>query len=172
MPIDTHPSDKTLEAVYNINSHAKKYAGLADKNYQKRKKATARANSIKKKALYTVKTKVLNQCLPYVENVEKHVIDGDEFLCLYFTDTEGQKWSYHQPANKIHREWLPEEIGVGDTRELKDFESTSEKEHSEMSLKESLKHIEGLGYSANDYLEEKSVSYSQRSYFVGWKYLD
>jgi len=166
------PTNRTLEALYNINSHAKKYAGLADENYRKGKKASARSNSVKKNALYSVKTKLLNQYLPFITRIERHVIDGDDFLCLYFEDDDGTVWSYHQPENRVHSDWLPSDTEIVDTGKLDDFQSTEEKEHSDMSLKESLKHLEGLGYCANDYLEEKYVSYGRQSYFVGWKFLN
>lgn len=84
------PDAATLEAVYNLNKHAKKYARLADENWRRRKKATARANSLKKKALYAVKSHGINRFLLDGEDtlvaVERHTINGDPFLCLYFED--------------------------------------------------------------------------------------
>lgn len=171
MPFEKPPSERTLEAIYNISSHAKKYAKLADENYSKRNKASARANSIKKKALYSVKSKVLNQYLPYIDDFACHRIDGKDYACLYFEGPE-HMWSYHQPAGKIHQPWLPECYEISDFEPLGDFESTEEKEHSDMALKEALMHLEKLGYSANDHLEDKYVSWGAQSHFVGWKYLD
>jgi len=173
MPFETRPEKTTFEAVYNINSHAKKYARLASENYEKGKKATARANSLKKRALYSAKTKVLNQMLPFVEDIERHDIDGNEFLCLYFSDPDGETWSFHQPPKKVHRDWVPDGISLADEEAtvLDEFDSDEEKERSDMSLKAALLHIESLGYNANDLLPETHVQYGHTSRFVGWTYL-
>lgn len=171
-PFQSKPDSTTFEAIYNLNSHAKKYARLADENYQQNKKATARANSLKKRALYRTKTKILNQCLPFVDRVERHDIDGTEFACLYFTDEDGTEWSFHQPPEKVHTDWLPDDVEWDQPATLlEDFESDEEKERSDMSLKAALLHIESLGYNANDQLPETHVDYGRESHFAGWSYL-
>jgi len=52
-----------------------------------------------------------------------------------------------------------------------DFESGEEKDRSDMSLKETLKHLKSCGINANSYLEQKKVQYGRTSHFVGWGYL-
>jgi hypothetical protein len=159
---------KTLEAVYNINKHAKKYAELADENYQKGKGATAKRNSIKKTALYRLKSEVVRRIYDRgdVEHIEKHSIDGSGFLCFFIGE-----WSFHVPVDSWDGGDVSDEID-GDTRELDDFEKTAEKENSDRSLKASLLHLKDeLGVNANDYLPQEKVQYGASSYFAGWKYL-
>lgn len=157
-------SEKTLEALYNINKHAKKYAELADKNYCKGKKATAKQNSLKKKALYGLKSEILSQIEGSADKVVVHEIDGRPFYCLYIDG-----WSYHTPVDRLS---IPDER-VESEEELGDFETGSEKEHSDLSLKESLLHLQSeFRESANDHLEQERVSYGRRNYFAGWSYLD
>lgn len=159
--------EQVIEAVYNINSHAKKYGNLGTKNYRRGKKATAKQNSVKKNALYTVKKHVIHGFVAAGEcdRVEKHEINGTEFICHYFEFTH--TWSFHTPI----------EVWDGptpdcETKELPDFESTAEKTRSDLSLKESLLLIqEATGVNANDCLEQEYVSYGRNSYFTGWKYL-
>jgi hypothetical protein len=51
----------TLEALYNINKHAKRYGRRADEDYQVGKGAGAKSNSLKKKALYGAKSVVIKK---------------------------------------------------------------------------------------------------------------
>ena len=170
------PDEQTLESLYNINKHAKRYAGLADKNYHRGKKGTAKANSLKKKALYAVKSRAINRFLlgggGMLVDVERHQINGDSFLCLDFID-EGERWSFHQPEVEVIKGRIPSRIEIieRDPEEFEHFESDEEKERSDKSLKDSLLHLETCGWNANDYLEQTHVQYGSRSYFVGWKYL-
>ena len=166
------PDATTLEAVYNANKHAKKYSRLADENYRAGKGATAKANSLKKKALYGLKTRAINRFLldgkDDLEAVERHEINGQPFLCLRFVDENGRLWSYHQPENDVHKSRLP---AITDGGELAEFESAEEKEHSNMPLKTALLHLESHGLNANSYLEHTHVSYGRDSHFAGWSYL-
>lgn len=167
----------TLEALYNLNKHAKKYGRLADQNYRRGKGGTARTNSLKKKALYGVKSRAVNRFLldgdDALRRVERHEINGDPFLCLYFADDDGVIWSFHQPEDDVFQSRFPSRISVTDrpTEDFADFESGEEKDRSDLSLKASLLHLEACGINANDYLEETHVSYGSSSYFAGWPYL-
>lgn len=159
---------KTLEALYNLNKHARKYADLAAENYRRGKGGTARSNSLKKKALYGLKSAVLQELVEAapeaIERVERHVIDGRPFYCLIFG-----AWSFHTPVE----EWDGPELSIEDTSDLDDFEKVAEKARSDMALKDALLHIQrSVGISANDFLEETHVRYGSRRYFAGWKYLD
>lgn len=165
MPSSTcsEPTEETLDALYNLNKHAKKYAELGTENYRKGKKTTAKANSNKKKALYAVKERVLAELLDEVDRIEKHTIDGSDFYCLHFGE-----WSFHTPVEKLD---VPPEA-VEDERELDEFEKSSEKEHSDASLKDSLLHIESVfGLNANEHLPSKYLYYGSNRHFIGWKYL-
>jgi hypothetical protein len=168
IPDNSQTADtKTLEALYNLNKHARKYADLADKNYRQNKGATARANSCKKKALYTVKEKILRQIVDQAETVERHTINGDQFYCLYFPG-DGTDWSFHTPVQALE---ISEDRVTGEEN-LDEFEKDAEKEHSNMSLKDALLHVEAtFDLNANEHLPQKKVGYGSKRYFIGWKYL-
>jgi hypothetical protein len=171
------PDARSLEAVYNLNKHAKKYARLADENYRSGKGATAKANSLKKKALYAVKSRAINRFLldggDALRDVERHEINGEPFLCLYF-ECDGETWSFHQPEDDVITDRFPERVAITDrpADDFEDFESGEVKDRSDMSLKDTLKHLQSCGITANNYLEQTHVQYGRNSHFVGWKYLD
>lgn len=155
--------EKTLESLYIINKHAKKYAEQGTENYRKGKKTTAKANSHKKKALYQLKEKVLIKIKDEVEKIEIHKIDGEKYYCFFFDD-----FSFHCPIHSLEID----EDRVEGTDTLEDFEKTSEKEAVNKSLKASLKQIEDeFGLNANEFLPEKKLSYGFQRYFIGWEYL-
>lgn len=62
--------EETLEYLYNINKHAKKYKQLGTENYRNGNKTTAKANSLKKEALYKVKENILQQVYNQAESIE------------------------------------------------------------------------------------------------------
>lgn len=157
------PSEDVLESLYNLNKHAKKYGELGTENYRAGKKTTAKANSNKKKALYAVKERVLQEILDAADRIVIHDIDGRDFYCLYFGD-----WSFHSPIENLD---VPSEAVEGE-EVLEDFEADSEKERSDKSLKASLLHIEeAFGVNANRYLPDKYLYYGSNRHFIGWKYL-
>jgi hypothetical protein len=164
----------TLDATYNLSTHAKRYRDLGTENYRKGKKTTAKANSNKKKALYAVKEHVLMALLDAGEadRVERHRINDQPFWCVYFTDSEGEQWSYHSPTDVLAIDEGRHPVSDEPERELEDFESNGEKERSDKSLKESLLHIESeFGVNANEHLPGQYLYYGHKRYFIGWKYL-
>lgn len=153
----------TVEYLYIINKHAKKYARLGTENYQKGKKATAKQNSLKKKALYAVKEVVLSQIYESADDCCIHVIDGDEFWLLDFGCV-----SFHSPMDTLDLDVTT----ISERRELDDFAPGERKEKYSHSLKDSLLFFEReLEICANDYLDQQYVSYGHNSYFAGWDYL-
>lgn len=165
----TLDDEKTLESLYNLNKHAKKYANLAEKNYRRGKGATAKSNSVKKQALYELKSDVLQELYDnrLVDSVTRHVIDGREYWYLEIGD-----WGYHAPTDQIHIN-TDHDIVDEQTEEIDDFDKSEKKERSDLALKSSLLHVQSVfGLSANDYLSEKKVYYGTSGYFTGWKYLD
>jgi len=160
--IQTVQSD-FLENLYTINKHAKKYGRLGDENYKKGKGATAKANSVKKGALYGVKEAVLNRIYENADTLAIHKIDGNKF---WFTDFG--TFSFHSPLKSLD---LPyDQVEYRDT--LENFDPGEEKEHTDKSLKEALLEIESkLTINANNHLEQTHVGYGAKRYFVGWKYL-
>ncbi|WP_436931248.1 hypothetical protein [Halosimplex halobium] len=164
------PSDieKTCESLHKINKHAKKYAELADENYRRGKKATARLNSIKKKALYSLKTKVLKRLydFEYHDRIELHDINGREYYCFNI-----EQWSFHAPVD----DWSgshPAKREISCSKSIENFSKGTES-HTDMSLKAALLYLNNeFGFNPNEYLEEENVSYGHRSYFAGWDYLN
>jgi hypothetical protein len=169
----------TLEALYNINKHAKRYGRRADEDYRVGKGAGAKSNSLKKKALYGAKSVVIKKLVASAGEtdrllgVESHTIDGQPFLCFYFVDENGFEWSFHQPEAEVAPGQLPEDVGIDecDPEEFDDFASSESKDRSKLSLKASLLHLESVGVNANDHLEQTHVSYGRDSHFAGWPYL-
>jgi len=158
-----------LESLYNLNKHAKKYAGLAEKNYKEGKGATAKTNSVKKEALYSLKSDILERLYKTesVDEVEQHLIDEKKYW-LFRIDS----WTYHVPVCAVEVAQSDISKGADEPVSLDGFSKSAEKERSSRSLKSSLLHIQDvLGMSANDYLSQPKVSYGRRKYFTGWKYL-
>ena len=164
--------NRTLDALYNLNKHAKKYAELGTENYRKGKKTTAKANSNKKKALYAVKERVLKTLIDddRAERIVRHRIDGNPFYCVYFADTENEEWSFHSPVENLDVD--DDRVSDEPERSLAEFDPGREKERSTASLKASLLHVEErFGLNANEYLPDQYLSYGRNSHFIGWKYL-
>lgn len=162
--------DRTCRALHKINKQAKKYADLAAKHYRNRKKATAHKNSLRKEALYSLKSDVLRRLLDRgdISTIELHDIDGREYYCFYVNG-----WSFHAPVDDWSYRSLMDQVDDRAPQELKNFQKDAES-RVEMDLKEALTYFndEEFGISANYYLEEKKVWYGNKSYFAGWSYLD
>jgi hypothetical protein len=159
--------ERVIEAVYNINTHAKRYAELGTENYRRGKKATAKQNSVKKNALYAVKERVIRGFVEADEHarVTKHRINGDVFVCHYFEFEE--EWSFHTPIDAWRGAVVECEVTP-----LPGFESDGEKTRSDMSLKDALLLIESeTGVNANAFLEQEYVQYGSNRYFTGWSFL-
>lgn len=153
-----------LECLYNINKHAKRYAELGTKNYRQGKKTTAKANSVKKNALYLVKEEVLGRLYPDADEIRKHRIHGSDFYLVDFGT-----YSYHTPIDSLD---IPSDMVSGEVVELEGFESDSEKTHSGKSLKECLLFFEdAFGLNTNKYLSRQYLSYGGTRHFIGWSYL-
>lgn len=153
----------TLEYLYNINKHAKKYKKLGTENYRKGKKTTAKANSLKKDALYKLKEKVLQDIYEHSDTIKKHRINNSDFYLIEFSE-----YSFHTPVDTLD---IPNSR-IESFEELNNFESGSEKEKSDSTLKESLKFFKDeFGYNANNYLDQTHLSYGYERYFIGWNYL-
>ncbi len=155
--------EKTLEAIYNINKHARKYAERGTEYYNKNKGATAKKNSYRKKAFYKLKSLALRKLVDDADFIEKHRIDDRDYYCLFFDE-----WSFHTPVNQLNIS----NDEVKKKKTLLDFEKDKKKEKSDMTLKDALIHLKNeLSLNANDYLPEKKIQYGNSRYFVGWKYL-
>ena len=123
MPQSTYAvSEKTLDALHRVNLHAGKYAEKARSHYPGNKPA-ARRNSVKKKALYQLKTTILSKLVRrgIAEATECHEIDGRDY---YAISVAGEQ-SFHSPVDS----WSGPSLDVDpnrDKRELTQFDKSSE----------------------------------------------
>lgn len=162
-------SEPFLECLYNLNKHAKKYANQASERYHAGRGAAAKRNSVRKEALYGLKSDILQRMYHAgsVDRVKLHEINNREYWLLVIND-----WEFHVPVGDIRVD-RGDSIVDDELEVIDDFEGSMTKEKSNRSLKESLKHIENVvGLSANDYLSQTHISYPSGSYFAGWEYLD
>lgn len=158
--ISAEPTEETLESLFKINKHARKYAGKAENHYHRSNHYSARRNSSKKEALYDLKGKVLSEIAENADEVELHRIDGKTYFCLYF-----EEWSFHTHLDELDKQ--PGDV-EGETEKLDDFSKDSDVGGLSRSLKASLIHLhDQFGFNANELLPEKHVG----DYFIGWKYL-
>lgn len=180
-PIHVDEPDRLLEALYVLNKRARRYADQATQQYRRENGTAARRNRLRKEALYALKTAllVLLANADTIDRVRRHVIDDRAYYCCTV-----RGWSFHVPVDNWHGPDLDVEPHAdqahapGDdtatARELTDFTKDGEAVDSDLPLKRALLHIQSsTGLSANEFLAETSVSYSDGSkYFVGWSYLD
>lgn len=165
----TDDIETTCMALHKVNKHAKKYAELANENYQAGKRATAHYNSIRKDALYSLKSKTLKRLydLGHHDRIERYEIEGRTYYCFYIND-----WSYHAPLD----DWSwnsPKPSELATEQEIKGFDTDAET-RVKLSLKTALTHLRdefGRSFNANNHLDEERVSYGFQSYFAGWDYL-
>jgi hypothetical protein len=156
-------SEHILKAIYVVNKHAKKFAGLAEKNYHLDKQNRATINSYKKQALYELKAHVLRDLVPQANDIQEHRINGRNYYCLYFTD-----YSFHVPANTL----LIEPNSVSADRTLEDFTTSTTKNKTKQFLEDALKTLQTeFGHNANESLPEQYVAYGPTPYFIGWTIL-
>lgn len=161
--------DKLIKSVYKSNKQARRYANLAEYNYKIGKKAAAKANSVRKKALYDLKTDILSLLYrsDVVDSVRYHEINNR----LYWLFEMGS-WSFHVPTDHIDID-TSDVANPSEPVELVDFHKSQNANRTSQSLKESLLFIQNkLNLSANDYLSQSHIKYGCNSYFAGWSYLD
>ena len=175
------PDTETLEAVYVVSKHAKRHAERAREEYGE-DRLTARTHSLKKQALYDLKTWVINRFLvagdEHVVDIESHGINGRTYTCITFSDENGEEWSFHVPAGEFRQERLKqatrEMYDPGETTGVTDFTATSSAPRSDLSLEDALLHIEAVGgrsANANRHLPSKHIRRGNSREFAGWSYL-
>lgn len=163
-PIEHGVSDTSLESLYSVNKHAKRYAEQSIEHHRNGKKTTAKVNSTKRDALYSVKTRVISQIKQYTDYVTIHIINDNEYYYVEFRD-----WGFHTPVDGIVD--IPRERVEG-REPLPDFSKSSVNRRSSLSLKESLLHInDEFGVNANDLLPVRYLRHGSKRFFTGWVYL-
>lgn len=163
-PINEVPRGDTLEALYVINKHAKKYANQGTERYRNGQKAAAKRNSVRKDALYSVKSRVIEHIYEHTEDIRLHEMRSSLFFLFDFGNV-----SFHSPIDTVAIDADPYR---DTTTPLDDFHKEENKEYTSLSLKEALTFFEtAFDINANDHLSQTHVTYGYRSSFVGWKYL-
>lgn len=159
-------SVEVLEALYQLNVEAKRYAQSAENAYSSGFKENARLYSLRKKALYGLKRECLGVLVDSgcVDRVRRHEIDGRSYYCV---DVDG--FSFHSPTD----EWdePPLDVSTSSSETLDSFDADPDNRSDCLSEGEALRRLcEEIG-SPNNYLETPFVHGDYRSKFAGWSQL-
>lgn len=151
-------SSNVLEAVFTINRHAKRLDVAADHAYAIDDGAEARVHSLRKTALYRVKTVAihrLGKAAPDDIRVVLHALDSNtEMYCFYIDD----QYSFHQPKDAVAEQLLSTLSDTAiDVAKSIDFEPPSATDSLDMSLGEALDILADHGLNANEYLDSTTV---------------
>jgi hypothetical protein len=156
-------SFKQLDALYQLNIEAKRYAESAEKAYSTGLKVNARFYSLRKKALYSLKQSILEVLVKdgCADTVRCHEIDGKEYYCVYIGE-----FSFHSPTD----EWdePPLDAPTSPTKTLESFDRNLDNHTDRLSEKEALKRLTSLFETPNNHLPVPFVERGYRSEFVGW----
>jgi len=158
------PTETIIDALYTINKYAKKEAKNGTDCYRSGEKARAKVHSVRKTALYAVKSIAIHRLVktdPDNVTVTKHKIDGDEFWCFCF-EVLGQ--SFHQPVEAVVSDAidaLAHSDGTVESEDVSEIELESAVPDDLPDLKSALETLAAdYGIDANDYLTQHSVTES------------
>lgn len=155
-----------LEALYQVNVEAKRYAASASDAYDTGWKTQAHHHSLRKRALYDFKRSILGTLVERgcVDAVRLHEIDGREYYCLYVSE-----FAFHSPIS----EWEepPAEELPSSPRTIEDFGAAVEDREDRLSEREALSRLCEEHGTPNDHLPKPFVQYHARSEFTGWSEL-
>lgn len=159
----SNPCIKTLEAIYVVNCQAKRYSDLASEKYTNSHKATAKAYSNRKKALYELKEESLIKLLPHTSRIDRHKIGGAEYYCPHF-----DHFCFHLPVDKVEIDASQ----ITERKPLNDYTKDTKTQDSDLSTEAALKHLEStLELNANTFLPDAHIWYGTTRRFIGWGYL-
>jgi hypothetical protein len=158
------PTEPIIDALYTINKYAKKEAETGTKCYKSGEKAKAKVHSVRKTALYAVKSIAIHRLVkadPDTVTVKKHVIDGDEFWCFCF-EAFGQ--SFHQPVEAVVSDaidTIAHSDGTVESEDAVEIELQSDVPDDLSDLESVLETLAAdHGIDANDYLTQHRVTES------------
>lgn len=155
-----------LEALYQLNVEAKRYAESAEDAYTAGLKANARVYSLRKKALYRLKRVILGDLVQggCVDAVRTHEIDRKAYYCLYVGE-----FSFHTPTD----EWdePPLNASTSPSKSLDAFDADPDNRTDCLSEREALKQLSEVFETPNNHLETPFVDREYGSEFAGWSYL-
>lgn len=158
-------SEDVLEAVYTINRHAKDLDEKAEQAYRTGQGAEARAHSVRKKALYSVKTIALHRLVKDMSeqvSISRHEIHGVEMYCLRLSED----YSFHQPLDAVADELL-DAVGCDDSdvHEI-NFTRSTDVSSLDQSLQEALSILADDGIDVNEHLETTTVEDYEFGYTI------
>ncbi|WP_133412167.1 hypothetical protein [Halalkaliarchaeum desulfuricum] len=158
------PTETIIDALYTINKYAKEEAENGTKCYKSGEKARAKVHSVRKTALYAVKSIAIHRLVkadPDNVTVKKHEIDGNEFWCFCF-EAFGQ--SFHQPVEAVVSDAIDTIANSDGTVESDDAAEIELKSDIPGNLADLESALETLatdhGIDANDYLTQHRVTES------------
>ncbi|MFB6185431.1 MAG: hypothetical protein ABEI86_01000, partial [Halobacteriaceae archaeon] len=162
----SHCAFEQLEALYQLNIEAKRYADAAENAYSNGLKANARLYSLRKKALYGLKRAILGTLVEdgCIRTARCHEIDGKPYYCLYVGE-----FSFHTPKD----EWEnpPLNCSPSPSKTLDSFDSDPNNRSDNLSEREALKRLTEEFETPNNYLPTPFVDRQYRSKFAGWSHL-
>ncbi|WP_330632858.1 hypothetical protein [Halocatena halophila] len=148
---------RIFDAVYTINRHAKRFDRNAEEAYHDGDGLTARLQSVRKTALYRVKTIAIHRLVkaaPQSTRITCHELNGSrEMYCFDFQ----AGYSFHQPTAAID-DALLEDAGIADeTVEPISFKRTTNTTDCPQELAVALQRLYECGIDANEQLDTESV---------------
>lgn len=155
-----------LEALYQLNIEAKRYAESAEAAYTAGFKADARLSSLRKKALYGLKRAILQKLVEAgcVDAVQCHTIDRKSYYCIYVGE-----FSFHTPIS----EWdePPLDASQSPSKSLDSFDTDPDSRPDHLVKEVALKRLSEQFESPNYHLPVPFVDSGYRSAFAGWSQL-
>jgi hypothetical protein len=161
--LDPLPIERDLlYSVFIINRYAKKFEEDGEEMYKEANGGVkAKVCSIRKNALYSLKTEILHRLMKGDTNnvrVEKHILDGGfECWCFIF-EVGDEEFAYHQPSFLVADEVL--DMGcVEEDDEGKDieYEAAADIYKLDNTLEEALRTVSEYGIDPNSFLEQEEV---------------
>lgn len=152
-----------LEALYQSNVEAKRYAEAACDAYEQGLKGKARHYSLRKEGLYSFKRAILESLFEHgcVDSVRLHEIDSEEYYCFYVGG-----FSFHCPVEDWDDE--PIENCSASSKKLEGFDSSADGRSDLLPEKAALDRLcEEFG-SPNDHVPTPFVNYEYGPAFAGW----
>lgn len=155
-----------LEALYQLNVEAKRYADAAEDAYTHGLKANARLYSLRKKALYGLKRAILGTFVEEdcVDAVRCHEIDRKTYYCLYIGE-----FSYHTPTD----EWSepPLDAPTASSKTIDSFDANPDNRTDHLSENEALQRLTERFETPNNHLPAPFVDREYGAEFAGWSTL-
>lgn len=173
-------TEETLEALFVINKKAKQYARRATEAYEQGFGGMAKTDSLRKNALYRLKSHVLTTLYVQgeVDEVQLYHINGDQYYCLQIGT-----YQFHTPVTEFKEslscldiDMMSRDEEISDAVEitenttevkyLDDFSPSESVSEEMMSEHDALIHLSETYRSANTFIRPFNDGRP-----IGWSYL-